>query len=621
VLRAMLGASVLVHAGLLGGATAGRRLAAPAERPPQARSARLAERVAERTLPVSLREARRELVERARADRVKGRLALGEFLLQASQLDAREERRAFDLDRARALWTDRLDGLRAHADDLHHAIPEVFADLHYYGRPGRSMGDALLEGGGACEALTHLIVAAVHDTGHPDRAGFRFYGGETEGGTTHVAPVLRDGAGEIDLLTGAASTRTGALLAGADIVDAYARAHGVDPPLLPAPGAGTGSPAEDAEHHPRSSMVDGYPPNADRYPGTVPLYAGRAVRASGGPSAPPAVVPTAQPADCAYFLRKAVLDPPSLVVSPPGEVGFAGFPVELRRVPTAAQLERTFAMVDAVERSLAPGGAADEPAERLVALACLTALYDAAAADLALSSEDDLARLAMEKRHKAAGKGERLLTGVDWSGAEGQRLLGRLSGRFAGRSWLLLVLPGGDAPVMRLGGEAGRDDWGRTDALAALLVAPATRNAELSLVGALPRRAQIDVMHEVFHAHDHQRPWASSYALDGAGELASWTEFASAYRVFRGLAWGLWEAARPQDEVLAALLRAAAAERLDRGWVASLLEYYARNVLGLHQLRPTGAAVARSLARWLEEHGFADLEVYPTTLAVARDLP
>jgi hypothetical protein len=483
------------------------------------------------------------------------------------------------------------------------------------------MGDALLEGGGACEALTHLIVAAVHDTGHPDRARFRFYGGETEGGTTHVAPVLGDGTEEIDLLTGAASTRTGAMIAGADLVDAYARAHGVDPPLRPARGAETGPQAEGAEHPPRSSMVDGYPPNADRYPGAVPLYAGRAVQASGGSSAPPSVAPTAQPADCAYFLRKAVLDPPSIVVSPPGEVGSAGFPVELRRLPTAGQLERTFAMVDAVERSLAPRGGADEPAERLVALACLTALYDAAAADLALSSEDDLARLAMEKRRKAAGEGARLLTGVDWSGAEGRRLLGALSGRFAGRIWLLLVLPGGDAPVLRLAGEAGRDDWGRTDALAALLVAPATRSAGLSLVGALPRRAQIDVMHEVFHAHDHQRPRASSYALDSAGELASRTEFARAYHVFRGLAWGLWEAARPQDETLGALLRAAAAERLDRGWVASLLEYYGRNVLGLHQLRSTGPAVAQALARWLDEHGFADLDVYPAALAVAQGDP
>jgi len=363
-------------------------------------------------------------------------------------------------------------------------------------------------------------------------------------------------------------------------------------------------------------MAAGYPPNAARYPGgAVPLYAGRAVQAPGGTRAPASVVPAAQPADCAYFVRKAVLDPPSILVSSGREEGFAGFPVELRRIPTSAQLDRTFAMVEAVERSLQPAGAPADPAERLVALACLTALYDAAATDFALSSEPELSRLAEEKRRKAAADGERMLAAVDWSGPEGRRLQGRLAERFAGRSWLLLVLRGGDAPVLRLSGEAARDDWGRTDALAALLVAPATRSAGLALAAALPRRAQIDVMHEVFHAHDHQRPWASSYALEGDGD----GEFARAYRVFRGLAWGLWEAARPQDEILAALLRAAAAERLDRAWVASLLDYYTRNALGLHQLRPSGPAVARSLVRWLEEHGFGDLDAYSIAVAAAAD--
>jgi hypothetical protein len=408
-----------------------------------------------------LHEARRELVARARTDRAAGRLQLGEFLLEASAIDAREEGRAFDLARARGSWAGRMERMRAAAGagarDVRRAVPEVFGDLHYYGRPGRSMGDALLEGGGACEPLTHLIVAAVHDVGHPALARLRYYGGGAEGGATHVAPVYQDGTGETDLLTGGAANRTGALIAGADLVDAYARARGIDP-IPPARGRGTSGEGTGGGPEPEpktSSMVDGYPPNADRYPGAVPLYAEHAVQAEEGASLLAAGVPAAHPSDCAYFLLKAVLDPPSLVVAGPGASTEAasGFSVELRRLRSSAQLDRTFAVVQAVEQSLLPGHTLD-PAERMVALACLVALYDGAASDFALASQHDLARLAVERRRNAAAEGERMLAGVDWAGPEGVRMLARLSGRFAGRSWLLLVLPGGEAPVLRLAAEA-----------------------------------------------------------------------------------------------------------------------------------------------------------------------
>src|SRR5262249_32297306 len=130
----------------------------------------------------------------------------------------------------------------------------------------------------------------------------------------------------------------------------------------------------------------------------------------------------------------------------------------------------------------------------------------------------------------------------------------------------------------------------------------------------LPRRAQVDVMHEVFHVHDHLRPWASSYALEGAeGEIGR------AYRVFRGLAWGLWEAALPVEEVLAGLARRAAEEGLDRAWLAALVDYYGRNMLAIHRLRAYGPAVGRSLARWIEQNGLSDIETYDAALEVAGD--
>ncbi len=355
-------------------------------------------------------------------------------------------------------------------------------------------------------------------------------------------------------------------------------------------------------------MADGYPPNQDRYPGAVPLYAERAVQDAAAVD-PADVMPAEDAADCAFFLRKAVLDPPRLLVALPGDdpAAFGGFPVELRRVPSTAQLDRTSAMVQAAERSVQASAAPARAAEHLMALACLTALYDEAATDFAMVSELELARVALVKRRAAAREGERQLAGIDWDAPEGKRLLASLADGFEGRSWLLLVLRGGDVPVRRLAGDDGREEsWGRADALAALLVSPASRDAAVALAGTLPRRAQIDVMHEVFHAHDHQRPWASSYALEGAGDQ----DFVRAYRVFRGLAWALWEGARPQDEILAALLRGAAAERLDRTWVEGFAEYYGRHALGLHRVRGDGAATASGLAHWLEEQGLTGLEAY-----------
>jgi hypothetical protein len=109
----MLGASVLVHAAVFGGPLAARRAGAAPERLAMARHADLAHRVAEVSLPLRIQGARRDLVARARADRAAGRPSLGELLLQAGALDAREQGRVIDLERARAPWAERLAQLRA----------------------------------------------------------------------------------------------------------------------------------------------------------------------------------------------------------------------------------------------------------------------------------------------------------------------------------------------------------------------------------------------------------------------------------------------------------------------------------------------------------------------------
>jgi hypothetical protein len=127
----------------------------------------------------------------------------------------------------------------------------------------------------------------------------------------------------------------------------------------------------------------------------------------------------------------------------------------------------------------------------------------------------------------------------------------------------------------------------------------------MQLLSSMPRRDQVDVMHEVFHAHDHQRPWATNFALpdgpaaecagDGCAAPHAATEFLVAYRVFRGLAWRLWEGARPVSESLVALDHELRAAQLDAEWESVIVGYYGRNVLGLYRHRADGLSAVHEL--------------------------
>lgn len=582
-------------------------------------------------LSVTIAVSRRDLVERARADGAAGALRLGEFMLAANAIDAREEGRPFDRQKARALYAERLAALREKGLPAREAIPAVFGDLHYYGRPGGRMGDALLEGGGSCEPIAQLLAATLHDAGYPDQAQLRYYGGGE--GITHLAPVWVEGASEHDLLTGGAAHVAGTRFSARDLVEIYARAHGLAEPAPSGSAHGGGderaAPAGAADSEaapPQSTLAKGYPPNHDRYPGAVPLYQSRAVHeANEAPAAASAFLEAReQAADCAFFVRMSVLDPPTLGVevretgeARRGGEGTARFPIEVHRIPSESQIDRTFSLIKAVEQTaLSP---AADLADRLMGLACLTALYDRAAVDFTFAASPDLARMAVEKRKRSAEDGAKLLARVDWAARDGIELERRLSTRFAGRSWLLLLLGGGDEAVLRLADRSKKSGWGRVDTLAALVVAPSTRARAVEIVGSLPRADQVDVMHEVFHAHDHLRPWSSNYALEieGGARGAAAVELMQAYRVFRALAWGLWEGARPWEEVLSRVVREAKETGLDRAWVASFVDYYGRHALNLHQTRADYVPFSRGIRTWMIAEGYTDTEVFRTRLVEA----
>ena len=545
-------------------------------------------------------EARRTLVQKARVDRARNRLQLGKFLLEANRIDAEEAGHIFDMGNAASRYEERVADLRRELRDddrLLAAVPVVFGDLRYYGQPGEWMVDALLEGGGNCQQISHLIVAAIHDVGRENDALLRFYGKPMADGVTHLAAIGVEKGVEHDLLTGKPALLKGARFAADELVEVYARAHDLAPPLEK-PGGGGNSGGEQAEEDPqKTSFAAGFPPNDDRFPGSLPLYSAQAVRASndGQTEALDPSYLLEEARNCAYSVRMAALSPPLLDIERPGLAAQEPLSVEAVRTPNLQKIEREADLLRGAE-TLSKDPHADL-ADRLMSYACLASLGEIAAVDFSLVGERRLAKTALEARARGKEEGKKALAAIAWTTDEGGKTARRLSVDYAGRAWLLLFLEGGSEVVLHLNAAASADDWGRISSMAALVLFPETRGAALLALQQWSLRDQVDVMHEVFHAHDHLRPWATNYELEAPRYSDPTTEiFVRAYRVFRGLAFRLWEGQRDVQESLTAFQREAETAKLPPAWQAAMLDYFSRNTLGLFAQRPNGFSVVPVLA-------------------------
>ncbi len=424
--------------------------------------------------PMAAQRARRELVRHARDLRARGDLRLGAFFLAANAIDAAEEGAAFDLDRASVLYQERVAdltrALRRHPPE--DAVPAVFADLSYAGLPGGRMGDTLISESGSCEPLSHLIVATLYDAGHRD-VRFRYYGGASAG-VTHLAPVLPTKNGERDLVTGTPSTPGGASFGADEIIDAYARAHGVDddparvastngrPSSAGGGGAdgiagSTADAAGDARGlfqgiaTPTRSMTAGYPENPDHFEGALPLYAGRAVSAPLAPGEKadePAAIPDYS-ANCSFLVKPGELDPPAALAAS----GDDGVRIDLYRAPSDEELERVSMFVAQIDEAKRRTGMGKE--ERVVLDGCLAALYDRASIEFALAGERAVATRAALEGADARRDGGELITSLALDTDEGKAALDRIAAAYGGGAWVLLFLPGGDGPALRLAKESG----------------------------------------------------------------------------------------------------------------------------------------------------------------------
>jgi hypothetical protein len=80
------------------------------------------------------------------------------------------------------------------------------------------------------------------------------------------------------------------------------------------------------------------------------------------------------------------------------------------------------------------------------------------------------------------------------------------------------------------------------------------------------------------------------------------------YHVFRSLAFRLWEGYRDPSETVDAFLVDAREAGLDMAWHAAIVDYYARNVLGLYSYRNKGLDVMVALKRAMQYNTHPSLD-------------
>lgn len=569
---------------------------------------------------------RKALIDAAKVARANGTFRLGHFMLEANRIDADEDGQIFDYDEALSAYEKRLSELRAVLREesvVAFAAPEVFSDLRYYGRPGGRMGDALLDGGGSCEQLAQLVVAAAYDIGRGRDVAFRAYGKVGPDGAGHLAPIAKHDGVEFDLMTGAPAVRGGVRVAPDELIEVYARVHGLEP-MLEGGAVKNGATSDkfgaeiqkrtlSANLEPnRKSLAAGFPPNDDAFPVSLPLYAERALKPPGFGGAVDEGVDEAEATierarHCAYFVRMSALSPLTIDVLAEENARHDEHSFEVVRMPNTSRLEREARLLRAAE-DLALNKSVSE-ADHLLGYACLAAVGDMAAVDFSLAGERRLSALALDTGKRAREGGKQLIHEIPWKTPDGKELSRQLRENFAGRFWLLLFLEGGEDIVLDLARRSDADEWGRISSVAALLLFPNTRVRAFEIVGKFSRREQVDVMHEIFHAHDHLRPWATNYEFElppDAPPMAG--TFAQVYRVFRAMAFRLWEGQREPGETVDALLREARDAGLDAAWQAALIDYYARNVLGLYSQRNKGLEIMEALERAIQTNKHPSLD-------------
>ena len=245
-------------------------------------------------------------------------------------------------------------------------------------------------------------------------------------------------------------------------------------------------------------------------------------------------------------------------------------------------------------------------ASRLLGHACLVALYERAGLLFSLGNQRAVSLRAMKSREREARAGKVALAELmALSTARRHDLERELAELSMGRVWVLLFLEGGSDAVVAMA-TLPQSAFSGTLSVAALLVSPDTRARGVEIADSLKLSEQIDLMHELMHAHDNARPWAASYKLDLARTLST-SPFAKKNRVFAALAWRLWDGGRQPEEAVAALVREGAAEQLDKRSQDAIADYYMQSYFRLMRQRQGGDEMIDRADKALVASGFRGL--------------
>lgn len=405
-LGAALALSAAVHGGLFGGAAAtieiqrwqrGREL----ERAKQAQTEEQ-ERKAE-----LIRMKRELLVKQARAAIMGGRLSLGEFILQANEIDAEEEGKNPELPGARAKhreYLGRLVELLAAGVSVQEAVPRVLAGLDYYGAGAGSMTELLLEGGGACEQLSHLVASVVYDAGRKEQIYLRHYSG-------HLAPIFIENGREYDLVAGNYAYPGGVIFHATQLVEMYARAHGIRTEYEVA-GENGGAVAEARREAGQDWIPEGkpsgfaYPPTSDSYPGSVPLFSRNAVKEFNPHEIEEGAAPEPETIGCGYRLE--MLNPVAAWANTmgPGVMGTKLLEPDVYWLESIVEcIESRKVFIEKTDGYM-----------RLLLLGELTALYRETELQLKMLGKEELAREARTLMEKAADEANGIIESEDLLG-------------------------------------------------------------------------------------------------------------------------------------------------------------------------------------------------------------
>jgi len=205
---------------------------------------------------------RERLIIDARAQLRRGEFRMGDFLIKAGELDARERGETLDIQRARSIYTNYQNQLRSSLDSGHslqESIPGVLSEFRYYS-DGSDMATALLRNGGSCGQISHLVASLVYDVGgYENNIFFRRYRPNSRG-YGHVAPIFVEDGRSYDLVGGDYAFGGGRQNSTSSVIDDYARMHSLAPPN-----------SEDTESVENSS-------EEGTFPGGAPMFGGSAIR-------------------------------------------------------------------------------------------------------------------------------------------------------------------------------------------------------------------------------------------------------------------------------------------------------------------------------------------------------